>query len=444
MLLLLSSNLWLTQSRSIDDFELLHVTLLTVPGPQPINISEFGFEFQHDTLGHEITPNGMKMHYILGHLLRENYWSRLKETVRKSDLLIMGCASSTFGTDQSSDALLAGFCQESEVEGVIKVTEFSTSPGKSAFPPFFGLKSAFQTPLSLQYLQRPIHTWSMRHNDIGSEQSYPNSCSEFVKWFEGVKQHNLEHLEEGLDLSEILNKLHQTGISKEQLLHKRNSLLAGLAALYEQAHAYKNYFGQLPTQLSEELFVSLRKFADIWFSSRVLPAGRRNTPFRASTHDLGLELLRGFAQMIPSGSKSVGMEFLTSMGRSNIFRTMVLSREALHSITTNLYMSSTDCLLSRLRGKTPEGMCLDPPSYASNWVIEIYTPKSGSGGVFARARYDGQLINVCNLDTAISKELLCPYALFRDVLKNTLLIQPTLERSDTFLREWQFTEDTSN
>src|SRR3990167_3951844 len=262
MLLLLSSNLWLTQSRSIDDFELLHVTLLTVAGPQPIKFSEFGFEFQHDTLGHEITPNGMKMHYILGHLLRENYWSRLKETVRKSDLLIMACASSTFGTDQSSDALLAGFCQESEVEGVIKVTEFSTTPEKSAFPPFFGLKSAFQTPLSLQYLQRPIHTWSMHHNDIGSEQSYPNSCPEFVEWFDRVKKHNLGHVEEGLDLSEILNKLHQTGISKEQLLHKRNSLLAGLAALYEQANAYKNYFGQLPTQLSEELFVSLRKYAD--------------------------------------------------------------------------------------------------------------------------------------------------------------------------------------
>lgn len=428
------------QARSIEDYELFHITLLAVPGPLSTGESHDSLDNTAGDQHNDLLPKSMKMQYILGEAIKQNYkqlfTSPNGELFKPSNLSLYN--SGTPGTNRSSDALAASLMSNTDYGLLEKITEYEATSDKTCFPPFFGLMNTYQTPISPKQVHQQIHSFNCSYQDVGSVGFLVGKCPGFTEWMQKKVEEHQESLLDKVKTDQLEQELKIAGYELPDSKGSPANTLHNLRSLYDQLSAQTNHRGMLPTNITRGLMDRLKNVADVAFSLQVPPAGGRGDRSKTSTHELTLELLRGFEEVLSSRTAFRGIEYLTSMHRSSEVRAMYLSPLALHSLTTNLGLSSTECLLQLGSKKGEESKCLDPPGYASNWVFELYRVKDRPEAVFVRSRYNGQLVDICGLDTGISKDLFCPYQLFRDIFKNTLLVSRDWKDAPNILHQWGF------
>lgn len=324
------------------------------------------------TLGEmTLTGNGKRQHYLLGLDLKRRYstlFSKLKETD------IEALASSSART------------QDSALSQLLAIFPFGTGKMISGdmsqaywLPPFEGIQAdsnldSYALPKGLNPMVISIDSKLVddMFNPDSGKLSCPNSFAKFKKYEKEI------HKKFKPQIEPVLKYLDDAGFSTQEMFNKPSWDLDSVGTIDSELRAWENYYGKKYDKIPEEAFAKLRLLHSLKFTSQFEDEDIR----RVRTHRLAQNILAGM------------QNFVDDKKDKKIFRSLVGHDTGLHSFTIGHGLSSSDCILKRIKGETVDTVCEDSPDFTSTYLYEL--AKDEANNFYVRILYNGVPFKVCS------------------------------------------------
>lgn len=337
-----------------------------------------------------LTPNGYRMHYLLGEQLKANYPSVFSEDFKLSDMSVL-----------VSPVIRCQLSALSQIEGILgfgkgpSVSE--SSDAKSKEPPFENLTvEQPKTSDALPHLFQPIpFKTEGNYDDRVFLSNWTQTCPKNYELFQKVidSVNNLNPLMNGLDA-----ELKANGVDPMKLYGDKNWTMKRISSFGDEVVAYENYHGKDFPGITGKLKV---KFMLTFYTSFL---GIFDHP------DIADVMADKPARFILEG-----MTDFVEGKKKKKFRLLSGHDTGLIAHLFKLKMTSVNCYKMKMQGKAwPEG-CAEIPQFAANFIYELQKRKSDSK-YFVKVRYNSNVIEFCPGQT------LCPFDTFKKIFEKTLFV----------------------
>jgi hypothetical protein len=351
-------------------FEVVHVTEVVRHGDSSLHFSYLASP-PIDGKYAGLSSNGMRMMYLLGLKLREQYPMLFDQPLNLTRYDIISAAEPS--TVQSANSHLLGlFPLGSGME--ISVP----SDSQYLLPALLDINTSLpldRAALPGKYQPFPVSTSGSEYekmliDDLWSTKGCPGFRGEYNKHtFHDNTRYStiLRQLMEQLENSKLL----QPNI---KLRSMRDAYM-----LHREIEAYEEHFRTLPDGLSLKTRLRIQQVASLaltrFFSSNLV---------YAYTHHLLLRIITGLKALTkPDTPDNPAIKFRLFSG----FDTTIMS---LYNV---LNQTSVTCLEKILKDKHPESNCRTFPRFGESVIFEV---SRGSGRLYLRLLINGEAIRVCS------------------------------------------------
>lgn len=342
-----------------------------------------------------LTPNGMRMNYLLGAQLRKNY-KDLFGTIDQNKL--------TFNDVE----VYASAVARSQLSAVSQMT--------GLFP--FGLGSEITTPGQEKYYNPPLADLSVKvegndalpkrfypvpliindkNKDVFFFGSYVGTCplaDAYSKEWDSAQYKKFDYL-----VQDLARELEEKGFSAKKMYGLDKWDIKQLALLSDEIITYENYHGKKYMDMSEDLFKKVFHAHNVKFTSEF-----NNSKICRMRAD-------GVARSIIEGMDRV----VNGKPGQKTFRLFSGHDTGTYSHILLLGLTNLECLIDKLQEKPVKGRCEYIPEFSSQFLYELAVKEDK---YFVRALYNGKPFEVCEGKTY------CPYEEFKTAFSAKLFMKP--------------------
>lgn len=333
-----------------------------------------------------LTPNGMRMHYLLGAQIRKNY-------------------ESLFGTVEDNKVtfkdieVFASAKARSELSAVSQMT--------GLFP--FGLGSEVSTPDQAKYFSPPFANFSVKvkGNDALPKKFYPipisiNDQAKDMLFFGSYadscpaanaysKQWNQgEYKKYDYLIQDLAKELEVNGFSAKKMYNLDKWDINQLALFSDEIMTYENYHGKKYMDMDDKLFEKVFHAHNVKFTSEF----NNSNICRMRADGVARGIIEGMDAFV-NGNKDKKMFRFYSGHDTGVFAHMLL-----------LGLSNLQCLIDMLQQKPVQGLCEYIPGFASQFLYEL---SQKDDKYYVRVLWNGKPFEVCK------DKVQCPYDEFKTV-----------------------------
>lgn len=353
-------------------YEVVHVTSYIRHGARTTWLNTLNFSFTQELGQGNLTANGLRMLYVLGAQLKNDY-SKLLDLERVNWNQVEVYSSSLGRAVESAYSVLLGAFPLG-VGDTVSVAQTSSR----VLPPFKNLTVSFtnESSLPLGFKPFPMNVNSPEI-DLMFIPSFGSTCPDANSYTnrENLKLHNqYNNLVFGLS-----DEIKEAGWDPEPLFNQKNWTIDKIALLYDEMKSYQNYYGRHHPKMNEQLFRKLFQVANINFN------------FLYPDEKITRLFSDGVARKILAGLVTVANKTKPSPVR---FRLFSGHDTGMYAHMLLMGMTSLDCNIDWFkRGSSHMSGCEVLPDFASSFIYEV---SKRSGAFFVRVLYNGKSVQICD------------------------------------------------
>lgn len=345
-----------------------------------------------DELGPGIlTPNGHRMHYMLGKQLREKYPHIFNSALETKDVELL--ASAVERTHLSAFSQILGLFPFGSGLNISTTDEDSWIPEYQGFNVSYMQLGNYSLPAG--YRPYPLKITSIEQDFLFLPAEGKFSCPNGYKL--DVKSRKVAYKKFDYVIGDLGEQLEKIGISSKLYLEDRWDI-GTLGAFSSEIKCYINYYGHIPPEMPQEIWNRLRHFNDFKFYMDFYDKRLITYKGEISARAI-LEGLEAFVSDSPSKKK---------------FRLFSGHDTGLYPHTMAFNLTDLQCNLDLIQGRTPTRRCEGAPGFASNYIYELATKDDR---YYVRVLYNNVPVKICN-ETA---EDYCEFETFRKIYTKILL-----------------------
>ena len=318
-----------------------------------------------------LTPNGYRMHYMLGSQIRKNYPQIFNDKIGQND--VEAFCSHVPRTFLSAYSHMLGLFPLGTGKDITVAND-----SKNILPPFEGLDVSWTNTSALPYSYQPLPI-SMKSEEIDTLflPTIKLACPPAYNYTESEKK--LVYQQVDPKLKPLSDKLKAAGVVTPDSAGKDYGT-EELGLLYDEAKSYLNYYNKLMPNLTQSLFDELYLAGNINFNI-LYPTEKVRQLYSSEVAAAILDGMRAVAN--GTSTKKFRIYSGHDMG--------VMS----HLIGFGL--TSLECNLEKLeKGKTDKP-CEPIPEFAASFLYEL---SEKDGKHFVRLFYNGKFIKICSASDA--------------------------------------------
>jgi len=349
-----------------------------------------------------LQSNGLREHYLLGRMVRENYAQLFDPTKGFEGVsMVKVYSSDTDRTILSATGHMMGMFPYGTG---LNITGLSSNNSKILLPPYnYKSKEADsliqQTNFALPqgFNPVPIHV-----KDASTDTLFMKKMKKACPWGHTLQKLSYGRLSLDLDrfIDSIGDELKKKGYNCNEIFGKKCKSISGVKGKWSlknvamfadsvRSHYYLN--GVLPVGISDELFVKLKRMFGIYYIAK-----------RYSHPKVLKSYITGILKLTKNGfhDKSQNNSTLNYIGLSG-------HEENLFPLLLALNQTSLECLLEGLSpdtkqptGTTSPKPCLPPPPFSSNLIFELLQDPS-SQNHYIRLKYNNDPISIKNTNSTL-------------------------------------------
>lgn len=335
-----------------------------------------------------IIGNGERMHYILGMQIRKTYPTIFPN---KSDVYLRPEEYMVYSTDYQRTILSA----YSHLYGLfpfdtgLKITANLTNSTnlKYVTPPFKGIpiekqkidKSDYTLPYGIDAL--PVHVLPKYKDKIFMKME-ENTCP---IGYNSTKKAFVESIPtKQKSIAPLVAELEKAGINASEIFKGRPNVkfdlnTTGIYADIAKCNAYYNANGQLYKGLTPQLMKKLEEVFGIFYINYRFNTIKMTKVYTTRMMQL---ILKEMEDRISGKGKR---KYLGLSGHEANLVPFMMRYDLI----------SESCLVTKLNGATPSGICRDPPEFAANMIWELSRQEENKA-YYVRVRYNGDLVKTCS------------------------------------------------
>lgn len=335
----------------------------------------------------ELTPNGLRMHYVLGREIRKRYPSIFDNKDMPFDMYNMSILASDMERTQMS-----ALAQAYGILGADYKYQGQVSSDPAAWtPPFQGFNVEFAekdqvVPFNIPLV--PLKTVPYEHSALFISESNKQSCPGYKPIFDDNS--NKLNAKYESKIGEVVQALEKTDIEPQKYYGKPKWALDFIAYLRSDSECYEYYYGFVPPRIPLETQEKMRRLHYLHFASQY----NEPTVKDVASDPMAREIFDSLQSFIedPKG-KPVFKMYLGHDGG-------LLA----HQLKFNL--NSVECLEQELSG-IEERNCDDTPGFASSFMYEIHYFGFKH---YVKILWNGRPVRFCLVDEA---DNLCEWSIFK-------------------------------
>lgn len=412
-------------------FLLLSNICMVGAAPEPVMIAELFrhgarttlFESQVETDDYvekvgkgNLTPNGMRMHYMLGRQIRDVLYPTLFQTPYNQSSI------EVYSTSVNRTMMSV----YSQLQGLFPVGTGSdiTGEGPDILPP--NLNFSVPTPETNKaippgMMSFPIHTLPKDEDDL-----FIRNFSSICPAASLLNDKAMAKGHEDLDLkiqdlkADLKKRLQDAGFKVDKLFPDSYEWLRQIAHFADTLIAYKNYHSKYPKGIDAELYRVIDTAGALWYQVKY-----DNIYSKILTTPLTKKILGTFDDKI--AGKRPALKFLGLSAHDS----------TQWPFFTLMKFSVAECLIRTIKNKgiKPDGekWCYGLPPYASNMIFELssQTPEgSNEKEYYIRLLLNGVVVDtICPKDVKVVGEGYCPYQDAKQELTKVLIWTDDFEKA---------------
>lgn len=348
-----------------------------------------------------LTPNGERMHFLLGQQIRKNYPELFGPDSDLKQDEIEVWASSVARTQLSAQSQLAGLFPEGTGLSI-------TTPNNNKFflPPFEGVDYKWPESdvgsLPFKFRSIPM-TIPSKEFDFHYLSGYDTTCPNadlYSKKFDPEAHKKYEYL-----VNDVGKELEAKGFSPKKPYNIEKWNVNATALFSDEMITYLNYYNEYYPKMDARLMELIFRIHRVKFTCEF------DDPkiIRLRSDRVARGILQGMEDYISGNSKK---RFIFYSGHDT----------GVHSHIILSGLTNLQCMVDKAQGKSVTGNCEDIPDFAAQFLYELVIKDNS---YFVRTLYNGKLFSFC--DNA--KEY-CPFEEFKKAYAEKLFMDP--EEFDKF------------
>lgn len=338
-----------------------------------------------------ITANGMRMHFLLGSQIRQNYPSIFNSPFTNFDVDLF--SSSSIRTIMSLQSHLLGLFPLGTGEQLSLDTN-----SKYALPPFANPQSSFSNtsalPRALRVLPYQVNSVDLDYLFMPSMYS---SCGKVSKVVE--EQKNDLYTKYSSLFNDLSDQVNAAGFDSKKYANSNKWSLNDLSQLYDEMRSYENYYGKLYSGLPQDLYNKLYLAANINFPI-LFPT---ETATRLMADGAARQIIKGMENYI-SGSNTKTKLRIFSGHDTGIYSHMLLYN-----------LTDLQCNLDIFTKGSASRKCENIPEFASSFLYELN--KDPSGQFYVKVLLNGTPLIICDENSDV---YYCKYDKFKETFQKKL------------------------
>ena len=382
------------------DYEVVHISEYVRHGARTTFLDKMNYSFTQIVGQGNLTANGMRMQYLLGKQLKEQYPGIFKDKVGWDDVAIY--TSSVGRAMTSAVSHLLGMFPLGVGD---KITGGKKLPHR-LLPPFEGLDVKFDeddefalpkgfNPFPFNVKTPEIDLMFLPHITA----SCPNGNS-----YLNAKSLEL-HEKYNYLVSNLSKELEEAGWSARKIYQIQNFTIEKIGHLHDEMMSYLNYYGKLPSTMTQELYHKISMIANINLDL-LYPD---DTTKRLFSDGIARAIIKNMRSFIYGSSMQ---KFILYSGHDL----------GIYSHMLQYGMTSLEChLRSFTDGHTEQG-CESIPTYTTSFIYEL---NMRDGEYFVRTLYNGKPFKICKQDKK-SHGYYCKFAEFENTIGDLLYFKGDL------------------
>lgn len=338
-----------------------------------------------------LTANGMRMHFLLGSQLRKNYPSLFSQPFTNFDVDLF--SSSGMRTISSLQSHLLGMFPLGVGE---ELTVDSAS--KFTLPPFKGTQSALTNTSALPRAYRPL---PYQIQPINQDYLFmPNMYVYCDKAKAQIKVQMASNYAKYQPLfSDLSKQVAAAGFDSKKYVGTAEWSVNDVAQVYDEFKSYKNYYGKLPDNVTDELMQKLYLAANVNFPL-LYPD---ESVMRLIADGMGRNIVQGMEDFISGKFKRKVRVF--SGHDSGVYS---------HYLLYNL--TDLQCNLDMFTKGQTSRPCEPIPEFASSFIYEL-TQKTGTQDYYVKVLLNGKPLAICDQN---EQQYYCKFDLFKKTVGDKL------------------------
>ena len=321
-----------------------------------------------------LTPNGYRMHYLLGQSIRNLYPGLFGPGSNTQLKDIEVWASVVARTQFSAQSQLAGLFPEDTGETI------STPNSKELYsPPFQGVdydwpeSDTGAVPFKFRLIPLTIPSEDMDYY------FFPNmikNCPKAGKYSEEFDPKVHKKFDYLLEMNKLGDRLEARGFKSEEI-YKILLWNTNVTALFsDEMITYRNYYGKFYKDFDGKLMEDVFRI--------------HNVKFTVEFNETRILRLRG--DKVARGILQGMEDFIDDKPGKKVFRLYSGHDTGVHSHILLSGLTSLECMVQKAEGKSVTGECEDIPDFAAQFLYELAT---SDGQYFVKTIYNGKVFSIC-------------------------------------------------
>ena len=343
-----------------------------------------------------LTPNGHRMHYMLGKQIRKNYPSLFNNSHQLTNYDVELFASSIPRTQLSAISQLTGIFPFGLGENI-------TSRDPNSWSPHYeGFNQTMEGELALPfgYKPFPLSIATAEEDFIFLPNEGKFACPNGAKL--DAESRGVAYKKYDYVVGDLGSELEKKGFSSKKLYQTNNWDIGTIGQLASELKCYGNYYGKHPEVMDEEFFKRVTRFADFKFYMDFL-----NDDIVSYKSEMAArEFLRGMELVVNDNPNK------------RKFRLFSGHDTGLYPFTIRYNLTDLQCALDMLQGRTPTRRCEKAPPFAATYLYELAMKK---GRYYVRILYNNVPFKFCDNN---EDEFYCAFDEFRKTFTKRLFPDP--------------------
>ena len=345
-----------------------------------------------------LTPNGHRMHYILGRQLRQNYPSIFNDSKPLTNFDMEVFASAVPRTQLSALSQLAGLYPFGTGANI------TVNDSRFLNPAYDHIDYVFKGNYSLPEAYRafPLNIKSAELDFLFLPNDGKESCPGGYETNSVLRKkayNKYKYL-----VGDLGDRLEEAGFSSKGLYNKLEWDIGSLGQLASEMLCYQNYYDRVHPDLPPDVWTRLERFQSFKFFMDYLDPRQLRLKGEVSARAI-LQGMENFVRGDPYKRK---------------FRLFSGHDTGLYPHTIFFGLTDLECNLDMVQGITPKRRCEGAPKFASQFIYELLKNRN-NGRFYVRVLYDSKPFQVCDTN---EDDYYCEFDLFKKTYSKLMFEDP--------------------